>query len=112
MNMRIEILGFQDCPNYRPAVERARTALQQAGAKGEIQEVMISNPTDAKAMGFLGSPSIRVNGLDIEPAARTATQFGYGCRTYLVDGVRQGAPPQEWIDRAISDMLAGQNERY
>ena len=40
----------------------------------------------AKNVEFLGSPSLRVNGLDVEPAARAVREYGMMCRTYSVDG--------------------------
>jgi hypothetical protein len=45
-------------------------------------------------MRFLGSPTIRVNDEDIEPAARRRTDYGFMCRTYRAeDGTTTGIPP-------------------
>ena len=38
--MRIEVLYFEGCPNYRPAVERLRTVLRQEGLPAEIFEIL------------------------------------------------------------------------
>lgn len=100
--MKIEILGLTGCPNVAPAVERTRAALQSLGIRAEISEVDVEAGKAIQA-AFLGSPTIRVNGLDVETAARMAKQFGFGCRTYALNGVRQGTPPPEWIEAAIRE---------
>ena len=102
--MKIEILGLEGCPNVAPAVEHARAALQNLHIRAEISEVNMEAGQSIQA-AFLGSPTIRVNGLDVEVAARMAKEFGFGCRTYVVNGLRQGTPPQEWIEAAICEAL-------
>lgn len=102
--VKIEILGLEGCPNVAPAVELARAALQSLGIRAEISEVNMK-AGEAIQAAFLGSPTVRVNGFDVEIAARTAKEFGFGCRTYMVNGVRQGTPPQEWIEAAIRETL-------
>jgi hypothetical protein len=48
---------------------------------------------------FLGSPTVRINGEDIDPAARTRTAFGLMCRTYLgADGLSVGVPSVEMLE--------------
>jgi hypothetical protein len=101
--IKVEILGFAGCPHFLPAVERARSALNKAGVEGVICQINVECGQAVGDLRFLGSPTIRINGLDVEFAARTASEFGFGCRTYLVNGKRQGLPPQEWIETAIRE---------
>jgi hypothetical protein len=54
-------------------------------------------------MRFLGSPSIRIDGRDVEPSARLSNQFGMMCRTYTNAGRRAGVPPTEWIRAALRE---------
>ena len=54
----------------------------------------------AVSIGFLGSPTVRINGVDVEPSAHQRTSFGLMCRTYEGNG---GVPPEELIDRAITE---------
>jgi len=44
---------------------------------------------------FLGSPSIRIDGRDVEISARTSRAFGFGCRTYLDEGERAGSSARD-----------------
>lgn len=80
--MKIEVLCFEGCPNHIPAMEIVRKTLDSLGRRDEIHQVEIHTQAEAQAIGFLGSPSIRINGFAIEPWARTAKEFGLRCRTY------------------------------
>ena len=101
--MKIEVFGFADCPNFGPAVQRVRAVLQQTGTTAVIREINVENDTAAIETGFLGSPTVRINDLDVERAARNSNDFGFGCRTYVVNEKRLGIPPQEWIEAAIRE---------
>ena len=71
------------------------------GIDAALIEVAVSGPQMAREIGFLGSPSVRVKGLDVEPAARDSDQVGFGCRTYVNGGVREGIPSVELIRAAL-----------
>jgi hypothetical protein len=88
--MKIEVLYFDGCPNHKPSLERVRQVLAEEGLFAEVLEVNVSEPSIAQKVGFLGSPSIRVNGLDVEPEARSERAYGMMCRTYAVNGRREG----------------------
>jgi len=101
--MRVEVLYFEGCPNHAPTVERVRAELLSHGLPKEIEEVEIHNQAEAEALGFLGSPSVRINGLDIEREARNLKSFGMSCRTYLEGTVRSGSPSSDLIGRALNE---------
>ena len=71
------------------------------GLTAEVVEVRVADTESAKATRFLGSPTVHVDGVDVEPAARTASQFGVMCRTYLDGSQRQGVPSTELIRQAL-----------
>src|SRR5260370_18970350 len=77
--MKVDILYFDGCPHYKPALDRVREVLKEEGISADVSETHIADATAARASGFLGSPSIRVNGLDVEPAARSWKEFGMMC---------------------------------
>jgi Domain of unknown function (DUF2703) len=101
--MKIEVLHFEGCPNHIPALEIVREALNSLGRQDKIDQVEIRTQTEAEAIGFVGSPSIRVNGSDIEPWARTAKEFGLSCRTYVNGSHYDGVPSRELICRSIME---------
>lgn len=101
--MKVEILYFSGCPHYAPAVDRVREVLKQEGTSADMIEVEVTDPATAQQVGFLGSPSIRVDGQDVEHSARSARAFGLTCRTYIDGGQRAGVPPSEWIRTAVRE---------
>ena len=101
--MKVEILYFSGCPNHFSAVGRVRDALEQEGVAAELVELEVIDMATAHRVGFLGSPSIRVNGQDVERAARASQASGLACRTYSYQGQRAGVPPLEWICAALRE---------
>ena len=101
--MKVEILYFSGCPNHAPAVNRVREVLEQEGAPADMVEVEVRDASTAETVGFLGSPTIRINGRDVEHAARAARGFGLMCRTYIDGGQRAGVPPRELIRAAVRE---------
>ena len=107
--MKIEVLYFDGCPNHKPAVERVQQLLREEGVSAEVLEVNVSDASIAQRVGFLGSPSVRVNGLDVEPETRAARDYGMMCRTYSVDGRREGLPSREILRQAMREANSGIN---
>lgn len=106
--MKVELLYFEGCPNHKPALDRVRTVLRQERvSNAEVTETEIADQAAAERLQFLGSPSIRVNGVDIEPAARSARNFGLLCRTYGDGCCHGGIPSQELIRSALQEFVAG-----
>lgn len=102
--MKVEVLYFKGCPNHQPAVEQVRQALHSERINMPIDEVEVTDSVMAQKLGFLGSPSIRVDGLDIEPEARSVQTFGFGCRTYFdAEEGRSGLPSIRVIRRALTE---------
>jgi copper chaperone CopZ len=108
--MKIEVLYFSVCPHHAPAVDRVSEVLEQEGVTADMVEVEVTDPAAAQLVGFLGSPTLRVDGQDVEPAARAARAFGITCRTYIDDGQRAGVPPLEWIRAAVREAKEGEHE--
>lgn len=96
--MKIEVLYFEGCPNYLPAVDRLRTVLAREGLRAELIEIAVKDDSDAKALKFFGSPTIRVNGLDIEASSRQVSETGFACRCYP-----GGLPSEEMIRAAVRE---------
>lgn len=99
--MKVEIFYFAGCPNHVPTAERVRALLEQEGVRAEVEEIEVRTPEQAEALGFLGSPSVRVDGVDVEPEARGVKTFGFGCRTYVEEGRRVGVPSAAMVQDAI-----------
>jgi mercuric ion transport protein len=104
--VKVEVLYIADCPNHKPAVDRVRDVLCSAGMPERVQEVEICTQEDAEAMRFLGSPTVQINGFDVEPEARAVQHFGLGCRSYAENGRRSGLPSRDLIRSALQEKTA------
>jgi hypothetical protein len=102
--MKVEVLYFEGCPNHAATVAAVREALKAERRSVEVQEVEVRTPEEAESLGFLGSPTVRIDGLDIEPEARTSKSYGSGCRTYVEGSARTGAPSVDLIRRAVNEV--------
>ena len=85
--MTIEVLYVSNCPNHAVALGRVREALSMERAQAILSEILVQDTDAARSLQFPGSPTIRVNGRDVEPS--TEGSFGLMCRLYS-DG--SGAP--------------------
>lgn len=94
--MQIDVLYFNECPNHFPTVERVNAILREEGCSAQVREVLVPSAEAAQQVKFLGSPTVRVNGIDIEPIAQDRKDFGLMCRRYA-----GGAPSHELIRAAI-----------
>jgi hypothetical protein len=99
--MTLELLYLPGCPNHGGTRDLVHTVLRAEGVLIEVDEVPISNVEDASSHAFPGSPTIRVNGEDIENIPSDRLAVGFACRTYFVDGKPQGVPPRSWLEHAI-----------
>jgi len=95
----LEVLYFDGCPSH----ERLLPVLRDlAGEHGlAVSQRRIDSAADAEHARFLGSPSVRVNGVDVEPGAHQRTDFGLKCRLYRSPAGQSGLPPQRWIADAL-----------
>jgi hypothetical protein len=94
--MKIEVLYFDNCPNHSPTLERIHQILREEGCDAEVREVLVPDVETAHNVSFLGSPTVRVNGIDIEPTAKDRRDFGLMCRRYS-----GGIPSHELIREAL-----------
>jgi hypothetical protein len=96
----IEVLTFEGCPHAAAAIELASRIAAETEGSPSVQVVQIEHG-QAEALGFLGSPSIRVDGRDVEPGAGERRDYSFGCRLYTtVSGLRP-LPPEAWVRDAL-----------
>jgi len=102
MRPRVEILYFDGCPNH----ELARALVERVAAElhldPSIDLVAVVDPDAAAELRFLGSPTIRVDGRDVEPGAEERHEFVLSCRMYRTGQGLAGQPDQAWIREALT----------
>lgn len=107
----IEILYFDGCPNVEAAREMVSDVIDQAGADAQIVMIKVETDADAQEQHFIGSPSIRVEGKDVDTAGDNNQQYSMRCRVYFADQGVSGLPPRAKLLGAIEQALksAGYN---
>ena len=92
----IDVLVFEGCPNAEPALDLAARVARRLAPDAVVRRIDVDTPERAAELGFLGSPSIRVDGVDLE--RRTTEEGALCCRTYE-DG--SGVPPEWMVEAAV-----------
>jgi hypothetical protein len=99
----IEFLYWEDCPSHGTAWNRLQAILKEKDLKTQVTRIQIQTDEDARQWDFCGSPTIRINGQDIDPQGAQAQRIGLNCRIYHTpDGRITPAPPDEMIRKAIN----------
>lgn len=99
--MRVEVLFLDGCPHHAATVALVREVTEQLMIHVDVVEVEVARSEDAPGMRFLSSPTVRVNGRDVEVGRRADTNYVMSCRLYGANGV----PPREWIESALRSEL-------
>ncbi len=122
--MKIQLLYILDCPWCVKTKKLIRESLKELGVKAYIEEVLIDSDKKAEKYRFVGSPTIKINGKDIQDdvkkgqclpceklvkQTKKATEFvkqecRCGCRVYFYKGKQYPYPPKEMIKEAIKKL--------
>ena len=99
--MKVQLLYFDECPNWMDADRRLQEALEVLGRDDvEVERVLVSTSEQAEQWGFHGSPSVLVNGVD--PFAEPGAPVGLSCRLYRTGAGVAGAPTMEQLVEALA----------
>ena len=95
--MKVELLYWKGCPSYPEAEELLREVL----GDGELEIREVRTQEEAVALRFPGSPTIRVDGADVDPEGASARP-ALNCRIYhLPDGRVSPLPSREMLEAAL-----------
>jgi arsenate reductase len=92
----IEVLIFAGCSYADVALTMVKAVTERMAPEINIKRIEVDTPEKARAVGFLGSPSIRINGQDLE--GKTSADGALSCRTYEHGA---GVPPEWLIEAAL-----------
>lgn len=104
--MRVELLYTEDDPSYMSARQNLVEVLNEDAFETTIQMIMVSSLADAELLDFPGSPTIRIDGEDIDPDG--AAGIGLGRRDY---GQADGSNPQKTAPVPPKQMIRAAVER-
>lgn len=96
--MRVELLYWKGCPSY-PEAQELLTEVLRGRAEVELREVRTDE--EAEALRFPGSPTVRIDGRDVDPAGASQPP-ALACRVYhLADGRVSPVPSREQLEEAL-----------
>lgn len=99
--MKVELHWFAGCPNHERALEMLRAAMTERGLRDEIALIDIGDPGVAARHRSAGSPTIRIDGRDIEPGYEDTGDYTPRCRLYATGSGLGGVPERAWIEQAL-----------
>jgi len=107
--VEITFLYFEGCPSHAAALARLRQVMAEEGVQAEIEIVKVETDEQAQGRRFVGSPTILINGQDIDPLP-AGIQVALTCRAYrLEDGRISPLPSAAMIRRALRSAAGAAN---
>lgn len=96
--MTLELLYVDDCPGAAALIPHLRLMAANAGMRFRCR--LIETREQAIKAQFVGSPTVRVNGTDVEPGF-SLRRPGLGCRLYVSDAGVSNTPVRAWVEAAL-----------
>jgi hypothetical protein len=105
---RVEFLWWRECPSWERALADLRAAMAEAGLDpAALVETEIDTEDLASREAFVGSPTIRIDGEDIQPPGADDA-IGLNCRVYRTrDGRASPLPDPDDLREALGEAARG-----
>ena len=75
--MDVKILYTEGCAATPKTIQLVQDVAHEMGVPILLQRTAVVSAEEAAALRFLGSPTVQIDGLDVDPAARASTAFGF-----------------------------------
>jgi hypothetical protein len=100
--VRIDFLFWRECPSHPEARALLLEVMEERGVEAEVVEHELLTQDEAQELAFPGSPTIRVDGRDVDPEG-AAARPALTCRIYhLPDGRVSPVPSREQLEEALA----------
>jgi hypothetical protein len=98
---KIELYWWEGCPSHPEALALLESVLAERGIDLEVELHEVRSDEEAVELGFPGSPTIRIDGRDIDPVG-ARSRPALNCRIYLQpDGRVSPVPSREQLEEAL-----------
>ncbi len=101
MTHEVELLWFADCPNHTTARQMLQEVIAELVPGTRIRDLDATDPIAAQQARFPGSPTIRVDGLDVDPSYVDPGDYTPRCRLYRTAAGLRGLPDRRWVEDAL-----------
>ena len=75
--IEIRILSTEGCANTPPTISRIEEIAKELAVPIRIENVLITTEEEASRNRFFGSPTVQINGVDLDPEKRESTAYGF-----------------------------------
>ena len=101
--MGIKYYYYPDCPSHEEGLERLKKVMKRLGIDRRIEIICVESEESAEKYGFIGSPTITVDGRDIDEPGLEGQPTALTCRVYRLENGRfSPLPSEEMIERALT----------
>ncbi len=97
----IEVLYVERCPNFPAALALVQRVAAELDVDAEVRTTMITDQTVAERARFVGSPTVRINGRDVDPEGELAAEYTLECRLYWHEHRLAGYPRERSVREAL-----------
>jgi hypothetical protein len=98
----VEVLYFDGCPNHVPALALIERVAGELGLEPELRLVRVADQEAAQRLRFLGSPTIRIGGRDVDPYTNERGDYGLSCRVFRTEAGIALQPDERWVRDAFA----------
>ncbi len=96
--MKIELYHTDTCPSWKKALEVLNSTLRKMNINERIDVILVKTQKEAEKYKFVGSPTVKINGEDIDPMAKNFKKFSANmCRTFHYNRKFSDHPTEEMI---------------
>jgi hypothetical protein len=100
--MKIELLYWEGCPSHPEALELLERVIAERGLDATVELREVLTDAEAQELRFPGSPTIRIDGRDVD-ASGADSRPALTCRIYhLADGRVSPIPSREQLEEALT----------
>lgn len=100
--LQIVVLGLSGCPHLESTIRLVKSVASSFKKDANIATNFVNETDDFRKIGFRGSPTVLINGVDIEGSVADDNAYVYGCRIYGTTGT----PSRSMIESAVLAAVA------
>lgn len=103
---RVELLWFGACPNHPIARALLDEIVTDLVPGTTVRDIDATDPSVARRLRFPGSPTIRIDGRDVDPSYEDPGDYAPRCRLYRTAEGLRSIPDRTWIEAALRTSVA------
>ena len=99
--VNISIYFIEGCPGISSIIDNIKEVIAEEAVDADISLFLIETLEDARRLQFTGSPTVRINGMDIGSNMKAIKDYGLRSRHYYINGGKTDYPSKGMIRAAI-----------